>query len=80
MNKLYKPVFVLFPHSIKQEDVVFELIQNEVKAYLIRSIADSYKIFQEYPEAYLFVNIEPWASRMACDAIFSEAINSSWFV
>ena len=57
-EKLGKKIFFLYPHSVIQDELVYEIVKNEYEAYLV---FDHKKIIQELrneKDSVLFINID----------------------
>lgn len=58
-NKLLgRKVFILYPHSVIQEDLVYTLINNEYEVYLLKDHNRALKLLEHFRDAIIFINID----------------------
>ncbi|MDR2028911.1 MAG: PilZ domain-containing protein [Treponema sp.] len=55
---LGKKIFFLHPSAVIQNEIVFELIQQEFEAYIIRDQNGVIRLLKRYPDSLVFVNID----------------------
>jgi hypothetical protein len=58
MNKEGRKVFFLYPPSVIKEEMVKELIKHEYEVYLLQNHLVAVKLFKEYSNAVMFINID----------------------
>lgn len=58
-NKLLgRKVFILYPHSVIQDDLLYALINNEYEVYLLKDHNRAQKLLEHFPDAIIFINID----------------------
>jgi hypothetical protein len=55
---LGKKIFFLYPSAVIQNEIVFELIQQEFEAYIVKDHSKLRRVLKRYPDSILFVDIE----------------------
>ncbi len=59
MPEVYgKKVFILYPQSVIQEEMLHLLIASEYEVALLRDIQQTTRVLAKYPDSIIFVNIE----------------------
>lgn len=53
-----RKVFFLYPHSVIESDLMYDLIKNEYEVYTIKDHRKLNLIFKKYKNSILFVNID----------------------
>jgi hypothetical protein len=53
-----RKVFFLYPPSVIKEETVHELVRNEYEVYLLQNHIQAVKLFQEYKDSVVFINID----------------------
>ena len=53
-----KKIYFLYPHSVIQDEVVYEIVKNEYEAYLVRDHKKIVNELRENPDSILYVNID----------------------
>ncbi|MFP4617668.1 MAG: PilZ domain-containing protein [Spirochaetaceae bacterium] len=57
-DSLGKKVFFLYPHSVIQEELVSQIVQNEFEIYLAHDHKRLRKLLEKYNDSIVFVNID----------------------
>ena len=57
-NNLGKKVFFLYPHSVIQDELVEQMLDDEYEVYLLRDHAKALRILQQNPDSICFINID----------------------
>jgi hypothetical protein len=55
---LGKKIFFLCPSAVVQNEIVFELIQQEFEAYIVRDQVKLRRVLKRYPDSIVFVDID----------------------
>jgi len=58
VNNLGKKVFFLYPHSVIQDELVEQMLDDEYEVYLLRDHKKALSIFQQNPGSICFFNID----------------------
>ncbi|MFO7848320.1 MAG: PilZ domain-containing protein [Spirochaetia bacterium] len=58
LNSIGKKVFFLYPHSVIQEELVSQIVQNEFEIYLVHDHKRLRKLLEKYNDAIVFINID----------------------
>ena len=53
-----RKVFILYPHSVIQEDLIYTLINNEYEVYLIKDHNRALKLLEKFNDSIIFINID----------------------
>ena len=53
-----KKVFILYPHSVIQEDLIYTLINHEYEVYLLKDHNRALKLLEKFNDSILFINID----------------------
>ncbi|MBN1646966.1 MAG: PilZ domain-containing protein [Spirochaetales bacterium] len=53
-----RKVFFLNPHSVIQDELVYEIVKNEYEAYLVFDYKRLIQILREYTDSIIFINID----------------------
>jgi len=57
-NDIGKKVFFLYPHSVIQDELVSQIIQNEFEIYLVHDHKRLKRLLEKYNDSILFINID----------------------
>ena len=57
-NGVGKKVFFLNPHSVIQDELVYEIVKNEYEAYLVFDHTKLVQMLRESTEAIVFINVD----------------------
>jgi hypothetical protein len=55
---LGKKLFFLYPSTIIQNEVMFELVEQEFEVYAIRDHVNFRKVLKQFPDSLVFINID----------------------
>ena len=53
-----KKVFILYPHSVIQEELLYTLISNEYEVALLKNHTRTLTLLEKFPHSILFINID----------------------
>jgi hypothetical protein len=57
-NLLGRKVFILYPHSVIQEDLIYTLINNEYEVYLLKDHKRALRLLEKFNDSIIFINID----------------------
>jgi hypothetical protein len=57
-NGIGKKVFFLYPHSVIQEELIAQIVQNEFEIYLVNDHKRLKKLLEKYNDSIVFINID----------------------
>jgi hypothetical protein len=72
LDILGKKIFFLHPSIVIQNEVVFELIQQEYETYIIKDRANLRRALKQYPNSILFVDISEGLAEQEWEAWIRE--------
>jgi hypothetical protein len=58
MNSMGRKIFFLYPHSVIQEELVVQIVQNEFEIYLVYDHMRLKKLLERYEDSIVFINID----------------------
>ena len=53
-----RKVFLLYPHSVIQDDLIYTLVQSEYEVYRLKDHNRALRILEKFPDSILFINID----------------------
>ncbi|WP_321990886.1 PilZ domain-containing protein [Marispirochaeta aestuarii] len=53
-----RKVFLLYPHSVFQDDLIYTLVQSEYEVYRLKDHNRALRILEKFPDSILFINID----------------------
>ena len=53
-----KKIFFLYPHSVIQEELIAQIVQNEFEIYLVHDHKRLKKLLEKYNDSIVFINID----------------------
>lgn len=57
-DEVGKKVFFLNPHSVIQDELVYEIVKNEYESYLVFDHKKLVQMLREFTEAIVFINVD----------------------